>query len=216
MAAVPGNEAAWDRAEGGPHLRFWKGWMPEEEARASFEALDAEGAFPWNVKPRLYGQELNQHAFYHQRKKDGSAKEHGDMPGMVHLQGLCGRVEEELGCEVYGTYCNRFADPGHAIPWHQDKFGTHIAVLSLGSSRRLEFRDNKTKAVEAYEPVAGDLYFMSLDHNKRHYHRVCASDDPGASPRISLVFFVTPPFGRPEYRLSMMDKIRGAANALLS
>ena len=209
-----GDREVWDRAEGGPHLRFWKHWMASNEAAAALETFNADGAFPWNLQPKLYGQRLAQHAYSFERKKYAK----GDQPvGVRLLEQLCVRVEADLGCKVYDVFCNRFADPSHGIPWHQDKFGTHIAVLSLGSSRRLEFRHNKTKEVDTYEPLAGDLYFMSLDHNKRYHHRVCAADDSDAAGvRLSFVFFITPPFDASEYHLSFMDKVKGAANYMVT
>lgn len=54
--------------------------------------------------------------------------------------------------------------------WHKDTYGRHIMVLSLGSSRKVQFRDNKTKQVETIEPSLGDLYFMSLRLNDTHKH----------------------------------------------
>lgn len=103
--------------------------------------------------------------------------------------------------------------------WHQDKYGSHIFVLSLGGSRGLEFRDNESGAVTRYDPNQGDLYFMSLQHNQCYHHRVLSGVDSGdttGSTRISFVFFVSAPFNKEEYRVGVGAKLFGALNSMSS
>ena len=91
-------------------------------------------------------------------------------------------------------------------------------MLSLGAQRALEFKNTKSKELRTYRPSSGELYFMSLTHNKTHKHRVCASDGQPETrgTRVSFVFFVTPPFGLKEYKLSWGDRLKGGFNSWLS
>lgn len=109
------------------------------------------------------------------------------------------------------------SDASHCSP-SQDQYGYHIAVLSLGAQRALEFKNTKSKELRTYRPSSGELYFMSLTHNKTHKHRVCASDGQPETrgTRVSFVFFVTPPFGLKEYKLSWGDRLKGGFNSWLS
>lgn len=210
MSSLPNPNApatAWDSARGDSGLRFWDSWLADEESKSFGDMLNDEAAsdFPWDLKPKLYGTELPQHAYYYQRS--------GSEPvarGLTMLEDLCVRIEKGFECKVQGVYCNRFADPSHEIVWHKDEFGSHIFVLSVGAPRVLEFRVDKTGEKTRYEPRSGDLYFMSLDHNKAHHHRVCAAEPNGdQGVRCSFVFFATAPFNKKEYRIGLLDRLRG-------
>ena len=204
----------WEAAVGGDGLKFFNSWLTSEESSKILNAVDSDD-FPWNLKPKLYGTKLPQHSYLYQRKKTKAASK-----GLKELEELCQRISNEFECTVSDVYCNRFADPTHKIDWHQDQYASHIMVLSLGSGRGLEFRDNKTKEITRYDPKAGDLYFMSLQHNKLYHHRVLSLEEDGIqsndATRVSFVFFISAPFNKKEYKVGLGETLFGGLNALMS
>ena len=200
----------WNSARGDSGLRFWDSYVSDPTAS---EASTTPDAFPWNESPTLYGIKLNQHSYLYKR----TPKEQANHEGLLALEALCLKIEGDFDCRVHSAYCNRFSDPMHEIPWHRDKFGSHIFVLSLGSPRDVQFKRDGTDAIETHRPKPGDLYFMSLQHNKTHTHRVrSAEDSSDKGIRVSFVFFVTSPFGKPEYALSFWDELVGCFNGCTS
>ncbi|KAL7526441.1 hypothetical protein ACHAWF_001769 [Thalassiosira exigua] len=185
-------------------------YLQQKERDEAFRLFDSE-LFPWEKKPKLYGERLPQHAFYFKRTSsaDGNA-------ALAHLESLCKRIETEFDVQVYDVYCNRFVDPSHNQEWHKDTFGAHIFVLSLGSTRRVEWRSNATKEIDSVTPNAGDMYLMPLGLNKTHKHRVCAGEESDGT-RISLVFFIkTPKYAGKEFKVSFADKLKGFVEDAMS
>jgi len=72
-------------------------------------------------------------------------------------------------------------------------YGRHIFVLSLGSSREIQFRQTRTQQIETVGPKAGDLNFFPLHINSTHQHRVSPAEEENAGTRLSFVFFFKPP-----------------------
>ena len=185
-------------------------YLEKSERERAFEIFNSD-LFPWQKKPKLYGESLPQHAFYFQRGK----KEIKNNDALALLDQMCKRIETDFDVEVYDVYCNRFEDPTHNLGWHKDTYGTHIFVLSLGSQRTVEWRENKTGAIDSVRPKAGDMYLMPLGLNKTHEHQVCAGNENDGT-RISFVFFFKAPKYAKEFKISMMDKIFGFTEDLLS
>lgn len=188
------------------------GFLGPPEADESFRLFDNDEQFPWDLKPRLYGQRLPQHSYLYKRyKKKAGAN---SLQGLQKLEELCARIEERFDGEISDVFCNRFQDPTHFIEWHKDTYGKHIFVLSLGSTRQIQFRDNKTKQVDEFVPAAGDIYFMPLRTNSTHKHQVMPAAD-GEGTRISFVFFFQQPKYAKQYRITAMDAVRGAWESML-
>jgi alkylated DNA repair dioxygenase AlkB len=208
------NGEQWNSGVGEPGLKFFHGWLPADEAERIFATANGD-SFPWNLKPKLYGTKIPQHSYHYKRSKKKTSE------GLDALEALCQRICSEFDCKLQSVYCNRFQDVNHKIDWHQDKYASHIFVLSLGGHRGLEFRTNDaTKEITRYDPCAGDLYFMSLQHNKKFYHRVLSAEESGdttsGSTRISFVFFVSAPFDKKEYRVGLGESIFGGINSWMS
>ena len=129
-------------------------FIPQEEAANAFETLNSDEDFPWELKPRLYRQQLNQHA-YEYKRSNSNIKKSSKSNGLSKLEELCTKVEMQFDSKVKYVYCNRFQDPNHNIPYHTDTFGQHILVLSLGKTRTVNFRNKKTKQVSSLRPQAG-------------------------------------------------------------
>ena len=214
------NMILWNKAAGpGSGLKFFPAYIDKLDERDNlFSIVNDDSCFPWTLKPKLYGTSIPQHA-YHFRRTKGEIKK---FSGLNAVDDIARRIEHDFQCKVSSVYCNRLADRYHHLDWHQDQYASHIMVLTLGSPRGVEFRDNKTNEVTRYTPESGDLYFMSLQHNKLYHHRVLSGvetgpvlSDPDAT-RISFVFFITSPFQRKEYKVSMGESLFGEVNALFS
>mmetsp|Transcript_8037 Transcript_8037/g.12734 ORF Transcript_8037/g.12734 Transcript_8037/m.12734 type:complete len:234 (-) Transcript_8037:74-775(-) len=193
-------------------------FLSHYEAGTTFQTLN--DGIPWDLKPRLYGEKLSQHAYQHIWNKTGT-KRALQSTGLAHLEELCAKIEKDFDGKVSDVYCNRFMDPEHNIPYHTDTFGKHIMVLSLGSPRAVNFRNKKTKKVTEVKPEAGDLYFMPLRVNDSHEHCVRAANkedkvDGGNNTRLSFVFFFEPPKYVKDYKITKIDKIRGFVGGILS
>lgn len=192
-------------------------FLSQDQAKDAFQILNSD--FPWDLKPSLYGERLPQHAYNHIRNNKTLSN-----AGISQLEELCAQIEEKFDGKVSDVYCNRFKDPEHNIPYHTDTFGKHIVVLSLGSSRTVNFRNKKTKDVTStITPKAGDLYFMPLRVNYKYEHCVCAANDQDLASsegddgtRLSFVFFFEPPKYAKEYKLSTGEKIRGFVEGILA
>lgn len=190
-------------------IYFFRDFIDEDEQADLLTALDSN-EFPWDLKPVLFGMQLPQHAYLYLRQ----AKQQKRFPILSRLESICERMEREFDGRISSVYCNRFQDPTHHIPYHRDTYGEHILVLSLGSERIIEFRRDKDQVVTRLEPHAGDVYFMPLRLNSTYMHRVCAGPEDSGT-RLSFVFFFKTPKYAKEYRITAMDRIRGAFTSIM-
>lgn len=215
QASISSAEATWKKGVGdSPGFKLWSGWLQPDEASTCFVTFNDDDAFPWDPNFKLHGEVLNQHAYSYMpsQKNVKSTKE-----GLKLLEQLRSRIASDFQCEVHAVFCNRFTDPKHSIEWHRDKYGAHIFVLTLGESRGVEYRHDKTNAITRYDPSAGDLYFMSLQHNKQYTHRVLpAAEGTENDTRISLVFITSAPLNMKEYTVSISDQVFGMFNVISS
>lgn len=186
-------------------------YLDVDEQRKAFADFNS-AEFPWELNPKLYGQKLDQHAYYFDRNNKKKLKNNA---ALTKLDGLCERIEKDFDVQIGGVYCNRFQEATHNLPWHKDTYGSHIFVLSLGSQRTVEWRENKTKAIDSVAPAAGDMYFMPLALNKTHMHRVCAGQQ-GDGTRISFVFFFKAPKYAKAYKIGFMDQLSGAFEGMMT
>ena len=86
-------------------------FLPRDEADNAFDILNSN-AFPWELKPTLYRQQLNQHA-HEYRRSNSNIKRSGQSTGMSKLEELCTKIEKQFDGKVSYVYCNRFQDPEH-------------------------------------------------------------------------------------------------------
>lgn len=192
-------------------LYVFEPYLSAEEAQDAYHLMNSDTNFPWDLKPKLYGEPLTQHAYEYKRyKKKNSAQLRQKYSGLAQLELLCQKLEHDFDGTVVDVWCNRFQHVSHGIPWHHDTYGHHIFVLSLGASRQVEFRNDKTREISTLEPCSGDLYFLPIRVNDSHLHRVCSGD----GTRISLVFFFKPPAYAKEFKVTAWDKIKGKLSGL--
>ena len=182
---------------------LFQNYLDEDERSRAFEVFNSD-QFPWDLKPKLFGTTLEQHAYIFERKP----KKIKNNEALYKLELLCKELEKDFDIKISGVFCNRLQDQTHNIPWHKDTYGSHLFVLSLGSQRTIEWRENKTGVVESLRPNAGDIYFLPLGLNKTHQHRVCAGNESDGT-RISLVFVFKSPKYAKDFKITFRDKIIG-------
>ncbi len=179
-------------------------YLGKSEQENAFETFNSD-VFPWEEKPKLYRDSLPQHFYSFQRSKNRIRKN----PALSPLDGMCVRIEQDFDVKVSDVYCNRHEDPTHNLGWHKDTFGTNVFVLSLGSQRTVEWRENSTRDINSVVQMAGEICFMPLERNNTHQHRVCPGQ-PGDGTTISFTFLVETPKYAKEFKVSRMDKFFGS------
>jgi hypothetical protein len=204
-------------------LYLFKGFLSPKEAKAAFDVLVDDAKFPWDTKPELNGKPLTHQSCEHellesakeQKKKRGMIKYTSNLKGLLKLGELTARIERDFDVKVSFVFCNRFPSPDHILDWHKNAYREHICVLTLGSKRRVEFRNNKTKKIETMTPSCGDLYMMPLNLNDTHTHRVCSANetDPNESNSdvfLSFIFFFkAPKYAKDFFKIPKKDKMMG-------
>jgi len=191
-------------------LYVFEQYLSSEEASDAYQILNTD--FPWDLKPRLYGEPLMQHAYHYKRyKAKHAAQKREKYSGLKCLEQICQRIEVEFDGTVDDVWCNRFQEKSHGIPWHHDTYGRHILVLSLGATRQVQFRNDNTGEIATLQPSSGGLYLFPLRANDTHHHRVCS----GTGTRLSFVFFFKPPKYAKEFKITRVDKFKGMMSGIV-
>jgi len=181
-------------------LLLFEDFLSSEEAEDAFDALIYDEKFPWYTDPKE--KKPNEHNLFEfareQKKKRGTITDTSDFKGLLKLGQISAKIEKFFGVRISFVFCNRFQNRDQRIDCHNKAYAEHICVLTLGSKRRVEFRDKKTQKVEVITPGAGDLYVMPLKLDDTHTHRVCPTNERNPSKannfaRMSFVFFFEAP-----------------------
>ena len=108
---------------------------------------------------------------------------------------LLGRMARCLG-RHYGVHlpsvsANLYRDGDDSVAWHGDRIGRHrvttvVAILSLGSPRKLLLRPRGGGASIGYSMHSGDLVVQGGTCQKTFEH--CVPKRASAGPRISVMF----------------------------
>jgi len=102
------------------------------------------------------------------------------------------KLESCLGYRPNNCLLNFYPDGDATMGFHSDATeelspGTGIAIVSLGSSRNITFRNKQDKSIEhAYRLLRGSLLHMSAEVQFSWKHAILVQPDAGA--RISLTF----------------------------
>ena len=112
-----------------------------------------------------------------------------DPPALAHeMAGLLGR---RYSLDLSAVTANLYRDGRDSVAWHGDTLGrpmptTVVAIVSLGSPRRLLVRPKGGGASQRFEPSHGDLFVMGGTCQHTFDHAV--PKQAVAGPRISLMF----------------------------
>jgi len=199
-------------------IYLFEGFLSPEEATEAFDDLIDDAKFPWETQPELNGEPLesaSEHELLEsakeQKKKNGRIKYNSDLKGLLKLGELFARIERDFDIKVNYVCCNRFPNPNNQMEWQKSSYGERFCVLTLGSKRRIEIKNNKTEYIETMTPNPGDLYVMPMKLNgNTHTHRVCPTGDPvDDDALLSLVFFFEPPKYTQDFEKSKKQKLLG-------
>ncbi len=111
---------------------------------------------------------------------------------LPELQLLVELIEEKIGFKPNNCLINFYADGKSTMGWHSDQIDilneeTGVAIISLGDTRSLRFREiaNKENKIDYLLP-AGSLIYMTQEVQKFWQHSVPKA--PNCKGRMSLTF----------------------------
>jgi alkylated DNA repair dioxygenase AlkB len=111
---------------------------------------------------------------------------------LPELEELLDILEDNLGFKPNNCLINLYLDGNSTMGWHSDQTdilteGTGVAIISLGDTRSLRFREIAKKENKInYALPAGSLFYMTSEVQKFWQHSVPKS--PESSARMSLTF----------------------------
>eukprot|EP00531_Pseudo-nitzschia_arenysensis_P007965 CAMPEP_0116134178 /NCGR_PEP_ID=MMETSP0329-20121206/10508_1 /TAXON_ID=697910 /ORGANISM="Pseudo-nitzschia arenysensis, Strain B593" /LENGTH=250 /DNA_ID=CAMNT_0003628873 /DNA_START=43 /DNA_END=796 /DNA_ORIENTATION=- len=188
-------------------IYLFEGFLSTKEAQDAFDDLIDDAKFPWDTNPELNGEPLKSmpdcehdllESAKEQKKKSGRIKYSSSLKGLLKLGELFARIERDFDVKINYVCCNRYPNPDCQAEWQKNSYGERFCVLTLGSKRQIEIRNNKTQHVETMTPNTGDLYVMPMKLNGSHTYRASSvhDDDPAGTNTdalLSLVFFFESP-----------------------
>lgn len=113
----------------------------------------------------------------------------GDPPPRIHQ--MAAAVSERYERDLRTISANLYRDGADSVAWHGDRVGrvravTVVAILTLGSSRRLLMRPNGGGRSLSFDPSPGDLFVMGGTCQRTWEHSV--PKRALAGPRICVMF----------------------------
>ena len=174
-------------AQGG--IRYFPGFLPDELASAWFDELKT--AVAWEAQRRpMYDRivDVPRLVASYRFEDDG-------IPAPL-IDGVQ-RVRRHLNEPFNAVGLNFYRDGNDSVAPHGDKLhmlkeGHPIALVSLGSPRRMAIRDNASRKALHIDLEPGSLLVMSHASQLTHEHGVPKTKAP-VGPRISLAYRVRPP-----------------------
>ena len=111
------------------------------------------------------------------------------------------KCENVTGARFNGVLANCYRDGHDHMGWHADDEPANgpepvIASVSLGATRRFDFRHNDTRETISVDLTHGSLLLMSGQSQHRWKHRI-AKTSKVLEPRINLTFRYVDPTWRP-------------------
>ncbi|MFE0500360.1 alpha-ketoglutarate-dependent dioxygenase AlkB family protein [Lysobacter soli] len=190
FAAAPASNAPRtliEDAQGG--IRYWPAFLPDELAACWFDELKT--AVAWEAQRRpMYDRIVDVPRLIASYRFE----DHG-IPAPL-IDGV-ERVRAHLDEPFNAVGLNYYRDGNDSVAPHGDKLhmlreGHPIALVSLGSPRRMTIRDLATRKALHIDLEPGSLLVMSHASQLTHEHGVPKTKVP-VGPRISLAYRVRPP-----------------------
>ncbi|MFL5730577.1 MAG: alpha-ketoglutarate-dependent dioxygenase AlkB [Cytophagaceae bacterium] len=113
-----------------------------------------------------------------------------EMP--AELLGLCEKIRATLGFEPNNCLINYYLDGKSKMGFHSDQTdileeGTGIAIVSLGETRTLRFKNSQNQEVTVdYKLPSGSLIYMSQELQSLWQHAIPKSDTENGRMSLTL------------------------------
>lgn len=109
----------------------------------------------------------------------------------VELDEMAATLGRHYRTHLLDISANLYRDGSDSVAWHGDRIGrdrptTVVAILSLGSPRRLLIRPNGRGPSTGFTMHSGDLVVMGGRTQRTHEH--CVPKRARAGHRISIMF----------------------------
>lgn len=114
---------------------------------------------------------------------------HEGRPRLLDRMARC--LSRHYGTRLVAISANLYRDGNDSVAWHGDRVGRHrantiVAIVSLGSPRRLLLRPEGGGPSIGYTLHSGDLLVQGGTCQRTHQH--CVPKRALAGPRISVMF----------------------------
>jgi alkylated DNA repair dioxygenase AlkB len=173
------------------HIVYTPDFLPADVARAWFE--EVRGAVTWEAqRRRMYDREVDVPRLVSHFRL---APEAADLPEAIRAAAR--QVVAATGVAFTSVGLNFYRDGRDSVAPHNDHLdeivpGCPIALLSLGSTRRMTIRAKAApRRVVHVDLAAGSLLLMSYETQLHYTHGVPKTSE-SVGPRISLAFRVRP------------------------
>ena len=189
FAAVPadGPRTLVEDAQGG--IRYWPGFLPSNLTAEWFDEL--KDAVAWEAQRRpMYDRIVDVPRLVASYRFEDAGVPAPPTEGAR-------RLREHLREPFNAVGLNFYRDGNDSVAPHGDKLhmlqqGHPIALVSLGSPRRMTIRDNASRKAVHVDLEPGSLLVMSHASQLTHEHGIPKTRE-AVGPRISLAYRVRPP-----------------------
>lgn len=179
-----------------PEIDWYPNWLSPDTAADMLERLKEEVvwrqdsiATPGGIKPlpRLTAWQGEPGAVYIY-----SGIRNEPLPWSPTVRSLKNAIEETTGARFNSVLLNRYRSGNDSMGWHADRereLGATpvIASVSVGATRRFDFRHNQTGAIRSFHLTNGSLLVMRGSMQAQWKHRVPKAPALQAE-RINLTF----------------------------
>ncbi|WP_028914885.1 alpha-ketoglutarate-dependent dioxygenase AlkB [Pseudoxanthomonas sp. J31] len=188
-----GPQTLVEDAEGG--IRYWAEFLPPALAREWFEAL-RDGCRWQSARRPMYDRVVDVPrlmAWYGLH----------EVPEGLPLAAMLERVQAVAPGAYNSAGLNFYRDGNDSVAMHNDKLhqlvpGQPLALVSLGSARRMNIRAKAGGRALGIDLEPGSLLVMSHASQLTHEHGIPKTARPVA-PRMSVVFRARPQAARTRY-----------------
>ncbi|BDU16951.1 alpha-ketoglutarate-dependent dioxygenase AlkB family protein [Lysobacter auxotrophicus] len=174
-------------AQGG--IRYIPGFLPDELAAQWFDELKT--AVAWEAQRRpMYDRVVDVPRLVASYRFEDANVPEPLIDGVRRVRAHLDEPFNAVGLNFYRDGNDSVAPHGDKL--HMLKEGHPIALVSLGSPRRMTIRDNATRKALNIDLEPGSLLVMSHASQLTHEHGV-PKTKAAVGPRISLAYRVRPP-----------------------